>query len=102
MRDTRFLALVYDKQHDFKIENSVNRTPVKIHQKNLLLIWSGLKNTKPYFLADSHYLRSGLNTQLHMTPLITLALEAQRFIIQPTALSMRHSIDISEIKKLQH
>ena len=28
MRDTRFPALVYDKQHDFKIQNSVNRTPV--------------------------------------------------------------------------
>jgi hypothetical protein len=29
MRDTRFPALVYDKQHDFEIQNSVNRTPVK-------------------------------------------------------------------------
>ena len=29
MRDTRFPALVYDKQHDFKIQNSVNRTPVR-------------------------------------------------------------------------
>ena len=28
MRDTRFPALVYDKQHDFEIQNSVNRTPV--------------------------------------------------------------------------
>ena len=28
MRDTRFPALVYDKQHDFKIQNSVNRTLV--------------------------------------------------------------------------
>jgi hypothetical protein len=32
MRDTRFPALVYDKQHDFKIQNSVNRTPVKKDQ----------------------------------------------------------------------
>jgi hypothetical protein len=30
MRDTRFPAFVYDKQHDFKIQNSVNRTPVEI------------------------------------------------------------------------
>ena len=33
MRDTRFPALVYDKQHDFEIQNSVNRTPVKNSMK---------------------------------------------------------------------
>jgi hypothetical protein len=34
MRDTRFPAFVYDKQHDFKIQNSVNRTPVIIFLMN--------------------------------------------------------------------
>ena len=35
MRDTRFPALVYDKQHDFKIQNSVNRTPVTFRMKTI-------------------------------------------------------------------
>jgi hypothetical protein len=38
MRDTRFPALVYDKQHDFKIQNSVNRTPVTEFTKTQILV----------------------------------------------------------------